>query len=194
MNFTKELQMKKIILGICLVVSSSVFADNLNRMNKYGEPAAIEIVASSATVATANGKSTITLHDVDKLAGVISALHKDSRNFDAFPVAELPKAWNSCNTMKDEMKLWHKDGLNSLVIFHSGADADPKNTFRAKAPLVTAPKDATRTLGGDEGVAKLMLVDAQLVNNNLSFDIKGGKLATGDYKRVRVITECVLSD
>ncbi|MEH6548343.1 MAG: hypothetical protein V7711_18670 [Pseudomonadales bacterium] len=182
--------MIKIILGICLLISSSAFAVDLNTMNKDWEPAAIEIVAPSATVVIANGKSTITLHDIDKLAGIISALHKNSRSFDAFPVAELTEAWNSCNAMKEDMMLWHEDGLNSLVIFHSGVDADPKNTHGAKAPLVTAPKDTTRTLGGDEGIAKLMLVDATLVNNDLSFDIKGGVLATGDYTRVRVITEC----
>lgn len=181
------------LFGALLCFYNLAHANELNTMNKYGEPAAIELSAPSAVVTKENGKFTISLNDVDKLAGIVSGLHKTSRNIDAFPITELPKAWNSCNAMKEEKKLWNKDGFNSIIIFHSGVDANAKNTHLAKAPLVTAPKDTSRTLGNDEGVAKLMLINAKLTGNTLSFDIKGGAISPGAYQRVRVITECVVA-
>ena len=93
--------------------------------------------------------------------------------------------------MKEEKKLWNKDGYNSIVIFQSGADSDAKNTHLVKAPLVTAPKDTSRTSGKEEGLARLMLVNAKMNANTLSFDIKGGAIVPGTYQRVRIITECV---
>jgi len=57
--------------------------------------------------------------------------------------------------------------------------------------LVTAPKDTTRTSGSDEGIAKLMLINAKLTNNALSFDVTNGGIAAGGYKRVRVLAECL---
>ena len=183
--------MRIIFLAALLCFYNFTNANELNDLNKYGDPAAIELVASSAVVANENGRLTITLNDVDKLAGIVSGLHKTNRNMDAFPVTELPKAWNSCNAMKEEKKLWNKDGFNSIVIFHSGADSNPVNSHRAKAPLVTAPKDNSRTSGKEEGVARLMLINAKLSGNSISFDIKGGNIAPGKYQRVRITTECV---
>jgi hypothetical protein len=185
MNFFRPL------LCALVLLSQSAFANNLNAMNQYGEPAILELVAPTATVTSANGKSVITLNDVDKLVGVASGLHKTIRNLEAFPLVEFSKAWNSCNMMKDQKKLWNADGFNAVVIFHSGTDSNPKNTHLAKAPLVTAPKDTTRTSGSDEGIAKLMLVNAKLTNNTLSFDVTNGAMAAGNYKRVRVLAECI---
>jgi hypothetical protein len=186
MNFFRPL------LCALLMLSHSAFANNLNAMNQYGEPAILELVAPTATVTSAKGKSVLTLHDVDKLVGSSAGLHKTVRTLEAFPVAEFSKAWNSCNVMKDQKKLWNADGFNAVVIFHIGTDSNPKNTHLAKAPLVTAPKDTTRTSGGDEGIAKLMLINAKLTNNALSFDVTNGGIAAGEYKRVRVLAECIL--
>jgi hypothetical protein len=184
--------LKLSVLSFAMLFASTAFGQNLNRMTGYGDPAVIEVVASSAKVTNVSGKLTITLNDVDKLAAIATNLHQKNRLFDAFPVSELPKAWNSCNAMKEEKKLWNEDGLNSIVIFHSGADSDSKNTHLAKAPLVTAPKDKTRTSGADEGIARLMLINAKLANNDLSFDIPKGVIAAGSYTRVRVLTECII--
>ena len=181
----------KPLLCSLLLLSHSAFANNLNAMNQYGEPAILELVAPTATVTSANGKSVLTLNDVDKLVGSSAGLHKTIRMLEAFPVAEFSKAWNSCNVMKDQKKLWNADGFNAVVIFHSGTDSNPKNTHLAKSPLVTAPKDTTRTSGSNEGIAKLMLINAKLSNNALSFDITNGVIAAGNYKRVRVLAECI---
>lgn len=183
--------MRFALVGILFWLSNFANSQELSPMNKYGEPAAIELVAPSAVVVNVNGKQTITLNDVDKLAGIVGALHKSNRTMDAFPTAELSAAWNSCNAMKEEKRLWNKDGFNSIVIFHSGTDSDAKNTHLAKAPLVTAPKDTSRTSGKEEGIARLMLVNAKMNANTLSFDIKGGAIVSGAYQRVRIITECV---
>lgn len=183
--------MRFALISLLLCLFNLANASELSPMNKYGEPAAIELVAPSGEVKNVNGKSTITLNDVDKLAGIVGALHKNNRTMDAFPVSELPAAWNSCNAMKEEKKLWNKDGYNSIVIFQSGADSDAKNTHLAKAPLVTAPKDTSRTSGKEEGIARLMLINAKMNANALSFDIKGGVITSGTYQRVRIITECV---
>ena len=184
----------KPLLCFLLLLCHSAFANNLNAMNQYGEPAILELVAPTATVTLVNGKSVLTLHDVDKLVGSSAGLHKTIRTLEAFPVAEFSKAWNSCNVMKDQKKLWNADGFNAVVIFHIGTDSNPKNTHLAKAPLVTAPKDTTRTSGGDEGIAKLMLINAKLTNNALSFDVTNGGIAAGGYKRVRVLAECIVSN
>ena len=188
MNFFRPL------LCALLLLSHSAYANNLNAMNQYGEPAIVELVSPTATVTSANGKAVITLNDVHKLVGISSGLHKTIRTLEAFPVAEFSKAWNSCNVMKDQKKLWNADGFNAVVIFHSGTDSNPKNTHLAKSPLVTAPKDTTRTLGGDEGVAKLMLINAKLSNNSVSFDITNGTITAGNYNRVRVLTECLAAN
>jgi len=162
----------KPLLCSLLLVCHSSFANNLNLMNQYGEPAILELVAPTATVTLVNGKSVLTLHDVDKLVGSSAGLHKTI-------------------VMKDQKKLWNADGFNAVVIFHMGTDSNPKNTHLAKAPLVTAPKDTTRTSGSDEGIAKLMLINAKLTNNALSFDVTNGGIAAGGYKRVRVLAECL---
>ena len=49
----------------------------------------------------------------------------------------------------------------------------------------------TTPVGGDEGIAKLMLINAKLTNNALSFDVTNGGIAAGGYKRVRVLAECL---
>ena len=183
--------MRFALISLFLCLFNFANASELSPMSKYGEPAAIELVAPSAVVVNVNGKQTITLNDLDKLAGIVGGLHKNNRTMDAFPVSELPAAWNSCNAMKEEKKLWNKDGYNSIVIFQSGADSDAKNTHLVKAPLVTAPKDTSRTSGKEEGLARLMLVNAKMNANTLSFDIKGGAIVPGTYQRVRIITECV---
>lgn len=185
--------MRIFLLGTLLWVYNFAHANDLAALTKYGEPAAIELVAPSAVVTNTNGKLTIALNDVDRLAGLVGRLHKTNRTLDAFPVAEFAKAWNSCNAMKEDKKLWNNDGFNSIIIFHSGADSNAQNTHLAKAPLITAPKDTSRTLGKDEGVAKVMLLNAKLDANTLSFDIKGGTIAQGTYQRVRVVTECIVS-
>ena len=182
----------RLLLCSLVLFSHSALANNLNAMNQYGEPAVLELVAPTATVTSANGKSTLTLNDVDKLVGASSGLHKTIRILEAFPVTEFSEAWNSCNVMKDQKKLWNADGFNAVVIFHGGTDSDPKNTYLANAPLVTAPKDKTRTSGSGEGIAKLMLINAKLTNNVLSFDVTNGAIAAGNYERVRVLTECVI--
>lgn len=93
---------KPLFLCSLLLVCHSAFANNLNAMNQYGEPAILELVAPTATITLVNGKSVLTLHDVDKLVGSSAGLHKIIRTLEAFPVAEFSKVWNSCNVMKDQ--------------------------------------------------------------------------------------------
>lgn len=183
--------MRSFLALALLLTSTSAWSAELS---DYGEPAVIELVAPAAVVENSGGKVILTLKDVDSLATVAAAMHKrDKRIFDAFPVSELPAAWNSCNAMKAENKLFHSDGVNSLVAFDDGPGGQPRTPHLAKAPLVTAPKDTTRISGADEGIARLMLINAAMVNGDLQFDIQGGAIEPGNYEHVRVLAECIIT-
>lgn len=111
------------LLGAAAVVTAAEMTD-------FGEPAMIVVAAPAAVVTEEQDKTVITLENVDRRAGISTSLHKrGARVFDAFPVTELAKAWNSCNAMKEEYKLFHKDGVNSLVMFKAGP-------LQAKCPLI----------------------------------------------------------
>ncbi|WP_395660781.1 hypothetical protein [Aestuariivirga sp.] len=182
--------MKQLAAAALLAGVSPAFGAQLA---DYGEPAIIEVVASQAVVVEAGGHKTIMLIDVDRLATVVAALHKqDNRVFEAFPTAKLPAAWNSCNEMKEQNKLFHQDGANSLVAFDNGPEAANATPYLAAPPLVTAPRDRKRITSDSEGMARLMLVNAAFVSGDLHFTIKGGSIKLGKYDRVRVLTECIL--
>lgn len=167
-------------------------------LNDLGEPAIIELIAPNATVRHADdGKTFLTLHNIDKLTTIAAGLHKpNQRFFDAFPLSELAPAWNSCNAMKEIYHVWHPDGVNSLFIFQSSpfvhsTDHSPQASiaFRTPHPRHDQP-----------GTAKLMLTHANYqsiqwlhsTTAQLTFEVQGNSLKTGPYQQVRVMTECVL--
>ena len=182
--------MRRLAAIILVIATSPAYSAELTDL---GEPAVIELAAAGASVNAAAGKTTLTLHKVDELASIAAAIHKrDARVFDAFPVRELPEAWNNCNAMKEEYHLFHKDGVNSMVIFDSGPASKNRPSYLAKAPLITAPKDRTRVPGDDEGIARVMLVNAVMASGDLTFDVINGAIEPGNYSNVRIMTECVI--
>lgn len=64
-------------------------------------------------------------------------------------------------------------------------------THLAKPPLVTAERDPSRILGGEEGISRVMLANARMPSNDLSFGVANGPLEPGSYAGVQIITECL---
>ena len=83
-----------------LFFSSQAIAEDIN-LEEYGDPAIISFHADRATVTTDSSGQNITFDGISVLATLTAAVHKhNQRRFTAFPISELPEAWNSCNAMK----------------------------------------------------------------------------------------------
>ena len=140
----------------------------------------------------------ITFDGISVLATATAAVHKhNKRIFTAFPISELPEAWNSCNAMKAENNLFHNDGINSIVTFDSGPEGLAEHGHVSTAPLITQTADVLPTLGGDEGTLHLMLLDAAYAADsmvlNVSVPLSSKNPADGEYQNVVVATECVVA-
>lgn len=155
------------------------------------DPAAIMITADSARVSVKNGKTRLELKNTAGVVSAVAALN-GKRRFETFPLRELPQSWNSCNDMKDANKWWHDDGFNAAFQFDSGAAKLPENAHFAKSRLLTAPQNRDTTIAGAAGAAKLKLLHAELRGSTLAFEIAGGKLTPGTYRRIGLLVECVI--
>ena len=190
--------MKKLLCLLLVSFCSLAIADDATfekvtkEADKWGAyPAAIILTAPTATVSSKGDQSTLTLNRVSKLAGITFNLHKKDRTFDAFPTKELPAAWNACNAMKEKSKIFHSDEIDAMMMFDTGPQDRPVSPFLSNAPLITAPHGNHRTIAADEGIAKLMLLNAKLSDGAMSFDVANGAIAAGSYSQVMVVMECI---
>lgn len=190
--------MKKLLCLLLASFCSLAIADDATfekvtkEADKWGAyPAAIILTAPMATVSSKGDQSTLTLNRVSKLAGITFNLHKKDRTFDAFPTKELPAAWNACNAMKEKSKIFHSDEIDAMMMFDTGPQDRPLSPFLSNAPLITAPHGNHRTIATDEGIAKLMLLNAKLSDGAMSFDVANGAIAAGSYSQVMVVMECI---
>lgn len=179
-----------------LFFSSQAIAEDIN-LEEYGDPAIISFHADRATVTTDSSGQNITFDGISVLATLTAAVHKhNQRRFTAFPISELPEAWNSCNAMKFENNLFHNDGANSIVTFASGPEGHHEHGHLSTAPLITQTADILPTLGGDEGTLDLMLLDAAYATDSMVFNVsvplKSKPLVDGEYTNVVIATECIV--
>lgn len=153
------------------------------------DPAIISFHAASAKVSTGETGQHITLSNPSRLATVSARIHlQNGRSFGVFPISELPAAWNSCNAMKLENGWFHSDGINSVLTFDAGPS---DHGFLSTAPLLTQTKTVEKTTGGDEGTLYLMLTEASLNDESLTFKVDG-EVADGDYTNLEITTECAI--
>jgi hypothetical protein len=190
--------MKKFLCLLLVTFCTLAMADDVTfekvskEADKWGAyPAAIILTAPTATVSSVGNQTILSLNGVSKLAGITFNLHKKDRTFDAFPTKELPAAWNACNAMKQKSKIFHSDDIDAMMMFESGPQARPVSPFLSNAPLITAPHGNHRTIAADEGIAKLMLLNAKLSDGVMSFDVTNGAIAAGSYSQVMVVIECI---
>jgi hypothetical protein len=190
--------MKKLLCLLLASLCSLALADDATfekvtkEADKWGAfPAAILLTAPSATVTSENNQTTLTLNGVSKLASIFFNLQKKTRTFDAFPTNELPAAWNACNVMKQKSNIFHSDDVDAMMIFDKGPQNRPLVSFLSNAPLIAAPHGNHRTVADDEGIAKLMLLNARLSNGAMSFNVAKGSLTAGNYEQVAVVLECI---
>jgi len=177
-----------------LSFSSSAIAKDIN-LEEYGNPAIISFHADRATVTTESSGQNITFDGISVLATATASVHKhNQRIFTAFPISELPEAWNSCNAMKFENNWFHNDGANSIVTFASGPEGHNEHGHLSTAPLITQTADALPTLGGDEGALRLMLLDAAYATDSMVFNVsvplQSKSPVDGEYTNVQIATEC----
>ena len=160
-------------------------------LEQYGMPAVISWSATEASIGTEGEKTTISFTGVSSLATVTGNLHKHhERIFTAFPIAELPEAWNSCNDMKTELSLYHADGVNTSILFDD-ATGVTESGHLSTAPLITSNKTAKVITGGAEGFMTVMMIDANYDNGTLSFLLEGESVNTsGTLSGLTVSTEC----
>ncbi|MDB2548040.1 hypothetical protein N9X60_00395 [Paracoccaceae bacterium] len=180
-----------------LFIGSAALASGID-LEEYGRPAIISFHADSADVTTTASGQQVTFEGVSVLATLTSDVHlHNSRIFTAFPTSELPEAWNSCNAMKFENSLFHSDGVNSVVTFASAPADHNEHGHVAAAPLVTQTEAVRSTLGGDEGILHVMLVDAEYASGSLSFSVsvplRSKAVTDGEYQNVVVATECIFA-
>ena len=182
-----------LLVSFCsLAMADDAFENVTKEADKWGAyPAAIILTAPTATVSLAGDQTTLTLNHVSKLAGITFNLHKRDRTFDAFPTKELPAAWNVCNVMKQKSKIFHSDDIDAMMMFDTGPLDRPVSPFLSNAPLIAAPHGNHRTIAADEGIAKLMLLNARLSDGAMSFDVTKGAIAAGSYSQVMVVMECI---
>jgi len=189
--------MNKLLCILLVSICSFAFADDASfekitkEADKWGAyPASILLIAPTATVSTEGNQTTLTLNGVSKLAGITYNLHKN-RTFDAFPTKEFAAAWNVCNVMKEKNNIFRNDNINAILIFDKGPDNRPISPYLSNAPLISLPHGNHRTIADHEGIAKLMLLNARLVDGKMSFDVTKGALAAGSYDQVSVAMECI---
>lgn len=190
--------MKKFLCLLLVSICSLAFADDATfekitkEADKWGAyPASILLIAPTATVSSEGNQTTLTLNGVSKLAGITFNLHKKDRTFDAFPTKEFATAWNVCNAMKEKNNIFRNDNINAIFIFDKGPENRPISHHLSNAPLIALPHGNHRTIADHEGIAKLMLLNARLVNGVMSFDVTKGALAAGSYDQVSVAMECI---
>jgi len=190
--------MKKLLYLLLASLCNVALADDVTfekvtkEADKWGAyPAAIILTAPTATVSSVGNQTILSLNGVSKLAGITFNLHKKDRTFDAFPTKELPAAWNACNAMKEKSKIFHSDDIDAMMMFDAGPQDRPVSPFLSNAPLITAPHGNHRTIAADEGIAKLMLLNAKLSDGAMSFDVTKGDIAAGSYSQVMVVMECI---
>ena len=187
-----EIRFVFVALSIYLTSLGTALAVNLEA---FGRPALLTFSAEYATIGSpASGSKTITFHNVSKLTSIASDLHKhNQRTFTAFPTSELADAWNTCNAMKLENKLFHDDGFNTIMAFSVGSDANTESGHLTTAPLITQTKPVEPTAGQAEGALKMMLIDAVYSENNLTFSLLPSKDSSIDpavFVDAIVSTEC----
>jgi hypothetical protein len=180
-----------------LFFSSQAIAEDIN-LEEYGQPAIISFHADRATLTTDTSGQRITFDGISVLATATAAVHKhNKRIFTAFPISELPEAWNSCNAMKVENNLFHNDGNNSIVTFDSGPEGLAEHGHLSTAPLITQTADVLPMLGGDEGTLQLMLLDAAHATDSMRFNVsvplRSKTPEDGVYVNVLVATECAMT-
>lgn len=160
-------------------------------LEQYGAPAVISWSAIEASIDTTGSTTTISFTGVSSLATLTANLHKHhERIYTAFPIAELPEAWNSCNDMKTELGLFHADGVNTSVAFGDSTGITELGHL-SSAPLITAEKTATEITGGTEGFVTLMMMDAKYDSGTLSFILEGeSRNTSGTLSGLTVSTEC----
>ena len=180
-----------------LFFTSQAIAEDIN-LEEYGEPAIISFHADRANVTTDSSGQHITFNGISVLATLTASVHKhNKRIFTAFPISELPEAWNSCNAMKFENNLFHNDGNNSIVTFDSGPEGLAEHGHLSTAPLITQTADVLPMLGGDEGTLQLMLLDAAHATDSMRFNVsvplRSKTPEDGVYVNVLVATECAMT-
>ena len=160
-------------------------------LEQYGAPAVISWSATEASIDTTGSTTTISFKGVSSLATLTANLHKHhERIYTAFPIAELPEAWNSCNDMKTELGLFHADGVNTSVSFDDSKGITESGHL-SSAPLITATKTATEITGGAEGFLTLMMIDANYDGGIISFTLEGESINTsGTLSGLTISTEC----
>lgn len=93
--------------------------------------------------------------------------------------------------MKQKNNIFRNDNINAIMIFDTGPENRPLSPHLSNAPLIALPHGNHRTIADDEGIAKLMLLNARLADGAMSFDVTNGALAAGSYSQVSVSMECI---
>ena len=187
--------MKKIIFTflISIALGASEAGQELTSVDleQYGAPAVISWSAVEALINTEGSMTTISFTGVSSLATLTANLHKHhQRIYTAFPITELPEAWNSCNDMKTELELFHADGVNTSITFDDATGITELGHL-SSAPLITAVRTAEKITGGTEGFVTLMMMDARYDNGILSFVLEDQSINTsGTLSGLTVSTEC----
>ena len=184
--------MKNTSVNTLVILSFFVMAGcaspSADQQDVFNDAAVISFHAAGATVETREASRRIRLDDVSALATISSHMHvQNERQFDAFPIGELPDAWNSCNEMKFRNGWFHDDSVNTVITFDMGVT---DHGHLSTAPLLTNEDDVKVVMGGDEGVMFVMLTDAAYEHGSLSFAI-AGDVDDGTYVNVEFSTECL---
>lgn len=159
-------------------------------LEEYGDPATISFSADYAVI-TPGKPDRITLHGVSRLATVTAAMHKHNRRiFSAFPVSELPEAWNSCNAMKTELGMFHDDGVNSVVAFAGHSDGIREYSYLSKPTLLTQSQDIEVVSDDAAGAVGLMLIDAKYDGETLEFSVPN---ALTTISAETIVTDVIVS-
>lgn len=162
-------------------------AEGVN-LEEFGHPAVISFHSDRATLITNGAERILTLEGPSKLATISARVHvHNERFFEAFPIGELPEAWNSCNSMKLQNGWFHIDGINSVLTFDSGPSG---HGHLSTAPLITNTKTIEKISGDGEGVLYLMLSEAAHSSGRISFKVEGDA-EDGEYLNLEISTECL---
>ena len=188
----------KILFAIIPMVffnfSSAHAASSVQHPITLGEPAALVISAENAKVKKTEGKTTITLNNLNPLVTMIAALHKQ-RVFENFPVSTFAEHWNNCEKMKHSYHVGREDGYNANFSYGKGENNASMASYYESAPLLTNKNSLTRINKEEAGGLKLFVQNATYnsKNNSLSFEELRPALQAGDYNEIIMITECILT-
>jgi hypothetical protein len=189
------MRMRKVLIAAALaVLPLTQHAAAVAPMGN-GEPAMLVLTADAGEVATKGGKRILTLRGVQPLVAYTAALDKD-RVFGSFHVKEFSRHWNSCNELKHRQNMWNKDGNNALIEYMSGVDNGKDGAYRKEAPLITNPKANVTDMvaRAREGGMPLFIEHAAYNAGKATetFEIERGALRNGRYRKIVLLTECVL--